>query len=134
VIADSGLEKFPPGKLESEADGRDLDNPGNEQFWEKAHGADWREVVQADSDMLRRFAQTGGDPFRGRLTQVTCPVLLTGSLADESLPDYARQMESIARQIPDCTVVYVNQGSHPLMWSRPEVYRRAASAFLEEIG
>jgi len=134
VIADSGLEIFPPGKLESEADGRDLNNPGAAQFWEKAHGPDWREVVQADSDMLRRFAQTGGDPFRGRLAQIACPVLLTGSLADESLPGFASQMESMARQIPDCSVFYVNQGSHPLMWSRPDVYRRAASAFLETVG
>jgi pimeloyl-ACP methyl ester carboxylesterase len=36
----------------------------------------------------------------------------------------------MATQIPESQLVLVNGGDHPLMWSRPQRFRRAADSFL----
>jgi pimeloyl-ACP methyl ester carboxylesterase len=57
-------------------------------------------------------------------------VLLIGSLQDASSPNGAVQMLEMATQIPESQLVLVNGGDHPLMWSRPQCFRRAADSFL----
>jgi len=102
-------------------------------FWRTAHGRDWRSVVAADSDLMQRLAAAGGwDPFAGRLCEVRCPVLLTGSMTDECIVDLGAQMEGMAAQIPDCRTFLWPEGGHPLMWSQRGAFRHAADEFLTE--
>lgn len=80
--------------------------------------------------MLASHIATGIDYFRGRLAQISCPVLLTASLTDALLPAVAQQLCAMAQQIPQSCLFLVNRGDHPLMWSRPGAFRTAADAFL----
>ncbi len=133
VVADSTVERFPPGWLEQSVAERQQRAPGQVEFWQAAHGADWEAVVEADSDMLLRFSRQGGDAFRGRLAQIRCPVLFTGSLRDPLLPDPGGQMVGMARQVHGSQVYLAAEGHHPLMWSRPAEFRRACQACLEAL-
>lgn len=58
--------------------------PGNtsSSFWEHAHGRDWAQVVDVDIGLLRRFAESGGDWFKGRPIMIRCPVLSSASMRD----------------------------------------------------
>ena len=57
----------------------------------------------------------------------------TGSLQDSTLHDGSAQIVEMALQIPESQLVLVNGGDHPLMWSRPERFRRAVDAFLASL-
>ena len=58
VIADSCEERFPKALLQKiVVQDRAQHTPGQIAFWEGAHGANWEQVVDADTEMLRRFAE-----------------------------------------------------------------------------
>lgn len=133
VIADSFAERFLPKLVQTNLiENRAQRAPGQVAFWKAAHGADWEQVVDADTDMLVRLAQRGGDWFGGRLGQIRCPVLLTASREDELVPDAARQTCAVAAQIADCRFFVNNAGGHPLMWSRPQAFRAISDCFMNE--
>ncbi len=131
VIADSCQEEWPKDRLCREVAERGWPEPEMVAFWQHGHGEDWRAVVDADSDLLLRFAELGGNWFQGRLREVGCPVLFAASLEDEVLTDVAQQVVSMAGQVALGFVFLSNRGSHPLIWSRPEIFRAAAGCFLE---
>jgi valacyclovir hydrolase len=133
VIADSCVMRQPPEVLRAEVAGRRQWHPGAVAFWQQAHGDDWEQVVEADNDLLLRLAQRGGRWFERSLSGIRCPVLLTGSLQDSTLHNGAAQMLEMASQIPESQLHLVNGGDHPLMWSRPELFRRAVDAFLASL-
>ncbi len=130
VIADSCIEVYPPELLRQEMARRNPQGPEAAAFWRSGHGADWEEVVAADSAMMRRFAAQGGDLFRGQLGRIGCPVLFTVSLADEMLPDPGAQVCHMVQQIPSSRAVIFPEGTHPLMWSRAGDFRQVAGQWL----
>ena len=133
VVADSTNGIWSAQILKAELAEREKRTPMQVQFWEHSHGEDWEQVVQADSDLMRRLSEGDGDLLKGRLKEITCPVLLTGSLSDRTLPDLGQQAVRMAQQIPECVVFLSNQGDHPLMWTRPLDFRRVCSSFLESV-
>ena len=135
VIADSFEERFTLEMLQQNVvANRAQCTPGQVSFWQGAHGSDWEQVVEADTEMLRRCAASGGDWFGGRLPQVRCPVLLMASKGDTLLPDVALQLGRMAEQIPDCRAFLNNKGDHPLMWSRAQDFYAVADYFLSVVG
>jgi len=130
VIADSLAEKFTPAELEANIRQRNLRDPGAQEFWRHGHGQDWEQVVRADSEMILRFARRGGDFFRGRLKEIRCPVLFTGSLGDDLIPRVGEQILGMAAQVPGSQAFLAREGSHPLMWSRPDLFDAEAGRFL----
>ena len=111
--------------------GKRLSNRKLSGFWQAAHGRDWADVVAADSALHLRLAAAGGwDPFAGRLREIGCPVLLTGSPVDPLLPDLDAQQTAMAQQIPECRRWLSNGGGHPAMWTDARGFRGAADDFL----
>jgi valacyclovir hydrolase len=134
VVADSFIEKYPAKVLKNLVKERLQYTPKQIEFWQFAHGDDWQQVVKADSALLLRMAKKGTfDWSHGQLKTIRCPVLLTGSLQDNALPKIELQMSNMASQIPNCRVLLVNQGDHPLMWSRREDFYHASEYFLKFI-
>lgn len=133
VIADSEIEVYPPDLLRALIAERSQPTPDQVNFWKRAQGDDWEQVVAADSTMLLQLAKRGGDLFQGQLNQVMCPVLLTLSLADELLPEPGQQACHMAQQIPDSRLFFATHGGHPLMWSNPAEFRPSCDAFLKRL-
>lgn len=102
-------------------------------FWSAAHGKDWRQVVQADSEFLMAVGQYGYRPLAGKLNQIVCPVLLTASLADPLLQNVENTLIKMKAQINTCDVFLAAEGGHPLCWSKPAVFRQAVMAFLNSM-
>jgi pimeloyl-ACP methyl ester carboxylesterase len=133
VVADSCVAVWRPGDVHRLLEGRGRLSLGQMAFWQKAHGNDWQAVVDADTEMISAFLETGIDFYEGRLGEIRCRVLLTDSLADEMLPRVEEQVREMARQIRNCRMYLAKEGRHPLMWSGAEGFRREADAFLGEI-
>ncbi len=131
VVADSFVEQAPPEQFrELVIADRAQRTPRQVEFWRAGHGDDWDQVVDADTAMLQRFAAQGADWLQGMLDQTQCPVLLTGSLADELIPGAAEQFCGMVEKIPNCRLYLHPQGSHPLMWAQPAVFRAVSDFFL----
>ena len=134
VIADSCIERYPAALLRMVVAERSQRSDKQVAFWRLAHGDDWEQVVEADSARLRRLSEHGElDWAQGRLRNVKCPVLLTASLPDRSLPDVGAKVCRMAEQIPESRVFLVNAGDHPLMWSRWEDFLHACDTFLKNL-
>lgn len=112
---------------------RDAKTRFQRSFWQAAHGEDWEKVVQKNSLMLLEAARKGESAFKGRLKEISCPVLFTGSLSDDLIPDIERGMCRVARQISSSKVVFYPNGTHPLMWSRPVEFRKEVSSFFTNL-
>lgn len=108
-------------------------NPEQIQFWTLAHGRDWEQVVEADTNMLMRFAESGGDWFEDRLGDIRCPVLLTAGQNDGTLPRAATQLGALYERIPTARLYLHDAGEHPLMWSCPEDFRCISDCFLQAV-
>jgi len=131
LLSDSQVERLPQQWLRDIVARQRTPSPALVAFWHNAHGDDWRQVVDADQEAILRRAEQGDiDWYQGRLGSISCPVLLTGSLADRVMPDLPEQILSMARQIPACHVYFAARGNHPLMWTNPTPWRRAADCFL----
>jgi pimeloyl-ACP methyl ester carboxylesterase len=135
VIADSLVERFTPEMLQANViEDRAQRTPGQVQFWTFAHGEDWEQVIEADTDVIRRLVEDdGGAWLEGRLGQIRCPVLLTASLGDTMLPGVAHQVTGMAQQIETCYAFFTNSGDHPMMWTQPQAFRCAADSFLKNL-
>jgi len=130
VIADSCVETWTPEEVSGLIADRSRMSLGQIAFWQQAQGDDWHAVVQSDTAMIRSWQPTGLNFYDGRLGEIRSPVLLTDSLADELLVRIAEQVARMCQSIPDCRALLTNSGRHPLMWSRPDEFRRAADSFL----
>ncbi len=133
VIADSFVERIALERVRATLAERAQRTPGQVRFWSDAHGADWEQVVEADTAMYRAFAESGGDWFGGRLPEVACPLLITASMTDSLLPDAPAQAIQMAAQVPGSQAFIFHGGGHPLMWSAPQPFRAAADAFLSQV-
>ncbi|ASQ90605.1 hypothetical protein CHL67_06420 [Prosthecochloris sp. GSB1] len=132
IIADSCAEFFSPTNLRKEVANRKLHTREQIEFWKYANGDDWEDVVNKDSGLLLSFADKGGDLFKGRLEDIKCPVLFTGSLKDSFITDIGEQNIHMAKQIQNSNTFLSNEGDHPFMWACPNVFRSVSCQFLKE--
>ncbi|PID56178.1 hypothetical protein CSB45_12425 [candidate division KSB3 bacterium] len=133
VVADSCIQRYPAALLRMVVAERRQRSEKQIAFWKIAHGSDWERVIEADSECLQRLSMQGDlDWTQGRLRNIRCPVLLTASLLDRSLPDVGRKICGMAEQIPESRVLLINGGDHPLMWSRREDFFHVCIYFLKE--
>lgn len=133
VVADSFVPRWEVEMLRTRVAERlsIIDQPS--QFWEMGHGTDWRQVVATDTDWLKRMAERGGVDITPELAQISCPVLLTGSLSDSMLPYLAAQMTATLPLLSQGELYLCQQGNHPLIWSAPDHFWGVTMAFLKRI-
>ncbi len=130
VIADSVGYRLPPERLRREIANRRKYEPGAVRFWRDAHGDDWQQVIEADCAFLLGETDQDCGWLGEELAKISCPVLISGSLSDEFYPDLVEQACEMAQLIPEANVYLVNEGNHPLIWSRPDDFYRVAEPFL----
>lgn len=137
VIADSFLPRLDRRTLHRALDTREHFYVRNTEPLRQQHGDDWREVVDADTALLRRMADRGGYAVADFvLNAIRSPVLLTGSLKDPLNPGIGQAYARIAGIIPDCSVCLVSTAGHPygeehpLMWTDPDSFRMVSDLFL----
>ena len=134
VIADSIPGEFPSeDDIELVMNERKRLTEGQILFWTRAHGEDWRDVVRLDTMLIVDNAKRGESFYKGRLGEIKCPVLLTGSLADDLVVNIEAGIANIARQISMSKVVFFPAGGHTLMLSRPKAFRTEVIHFIEKI-
>ena len=132
IIADSELTDYEyDDMLRLCVETRNIPDKAQIDFWKKAHGDDWFEVVQKDNGIMLDIA-ANGHVFKDKLDNISCPVLLCGGLREEEyVPYFGDDMLDMVRQIEKAELYLVNEGDHPLMWTAKDKFRSAALAFLQ---
>ena len=134
VVADSFMgEHLDPIWIKTVVKEREVKTSAQKAFWNAAHGDGWEEVIKADSLMLTKAARLGKSLFKQRLKEIKCPVLLTGSLSDEMIPNIEKCMGNIAKQIFSSKIVFYPAGTHPLMWSDRVKFRKEVINFIDSL-
>jgi pimeloyl-ACP methyl ester carboxylesterase len=133
VVADSTGEFLPAEIVRPMLEERGEHTSGQVGFWQMSHGEDWAQVVAADSQICRTFAESGGDWFKGRLKEITCPTLFSASLSDTLLPNIGVEVVSMAAQVTGSQAFLYQGGSHPLMFSATDIFRAVADLFLLKV-
>jgi len=134
VIADSFMgEKFSVKEAKAIKTKREeAKSKGADQFWYYMHGKDWEKVVDADTKMLIEFAHKYENNFHNNLKKIDCPVLITGSLSDNTIGKIEEKLCNVAKKIKSSTTLFSPQGEHPLMLSNNDFFRKVALNFLKE--
>lgn len=132
LVADSLIGEYITRPISNKIiEGRTQINEGMQEFWRYAHGEDWDKVIKKDSKMIEEFALYGKSIFDGKLNMIKCPVLILGSLNDDLIPDIVTSMGKICRQIKDSRLLLYSTGRHPVMWTKPEMYKKDVMDFLD---
>lgn len=98
-------------------------------FWKSQHGDDWATIVDLDLEMLINVAKNNYTVIYGNLNEIDCPILLTGSLQDELIPDMKSRLEEVAKKIPNSEIFISNLGKHPLMITQKRLFRKISLEF-----
>lgn len=131
VIGDSFAPVFTTEMLQRNViEERSLRTEGQIAFWRFAHGEDWESVIDADTDMLKRIVEDGGNWLGNSLARIECPLFFTASLEDQMLRKPATYTLEMLKQAKNGRAFICQHGGHPLIWSNPEEFCRAISGFL----
>lgn len=135
VAADSCVDQWPAADLIAMIGEREAMMQGKQPFWHAMHGADWRMVIAMDNHALLALAKEGGRMITEEvLSKIHCPVLLTGSRADDLIPHLAASQTWMASIIRDCKHHLATEGTHPWMWSRADdFYQVLETDFLTKV-
>lgn len=102
-------------------------------LWEYCHGTDWEKVVDNDTDVMVRHAETIRRFFHKDLAQIQVPVLLSASLADDEfsqIMDIEKTYNQMLRKLPNGKLHLFPTGGHPAMLTNAEEFAVMANEFL----
>jgi pimeloyl-ACP methyl ester carboxylesterase len=130
LVVDSYVDRWPDDMLKQIVAQRQNPEPGLQAFWQAAHGHDWAQVVACDSELLSKFSDTGLEIMGKRLAQIKAPVLFTLSENDADLAQPLKQLSEMTRLMPNFRQEVFKEGSHPSIWTCPDLFRPLVKDFL----
>lgn len=97
------------------------------------HGKDWEAVIEADTQAIISHATNIGNYCHHALTELTVPLLLTGSEEDEMFPakHYKKLFDKICRQTGLASKYIFAHGHHPAMLSNIEEFIFISQKFFQ---
>ncbi|WP_407312484.1 alpha/beta fold hydrolase [Desulfosporosinus sp. SB140] len=100
-------------------------------FWLLMHGLRWKRVIDADTEMIEQASLSRKGFYCGDLSEITVPVLITGSLQDELTRDIEIRLKTFSNMLRNSKLVFYPTGSHPAMFSNSREFDKLALEFLE---
>lgn len=102
------------------------------RFWADCHGADWEEVIDADTHAALQHSANIGRFFHRGLEELQVPVLFTASLEDEfaEFVDFKQVYTDMLYKVDQGRMHLFEHGGHPAMLSNGKEFARVAQDFL----
>jgi len=133
VVADSCMDKLTETDYKNKiVYDRILKTEDQVNFWKFMQGEDWEKIVYSDTKMLSHYTAKE-DIFDGNLSEIKCEVLLTFAKNDTSLTDLFDIVKRMGTEIHKSSIHVENNGSHPLIWTNPEIFYNLLNDFIERI-
>jgi pimeloyl-ACP methyl ester carboxylesterase len=138
VIADSfeGEKPLEPFIANIKADrALSKQDENTRMFYLSMHGADWKQVVDNDTNAVFKHSQEIGTFFHKPLQSLKPDILLTGSKKDEFIsaesPDFFEEVYGdILKKIGHGEIYLFPEGGHPAMLTNPSDFYQLSMKFL----
>jgi pimeloyl-ACP methyl ester carboxylesterase len=130
LIADSFRLDFNEKEVQNILADRNNISENQKYFWQLAHGDDWQEVIEKDSQMFLEFAKTKEQIIKEDIKKISCKVLLTGSINDDLIPDIQKHMNYVLNKVQNSKAIIYSKGDHPVIWTQALDFRKDALNFL----
>lgn len=138
VIADSFEGEYPlQAFIETISEQQELSkqDKGIQEFYVSMHGDDWEQVVDWDTQAVKRHFQEIGKFFHNPLEDFIPPLLFTGSKEDEFIlqldANYIEKTYSnMIQKIGHGEIFLFEKGNHPAMLSNLDAFVRITENFL----
>jgi len=133
IIADSFRLKFNELDIEKIISERKNITKEQKMFWQYAHGSDWKEVIEKDTNIFVKMLENDNEIIKNDLNNIYCPVLLTGSIKDNLIPDVFDNINYTLQKIENSKAIIYSQGDHPIIWSQATNFRQDVLNFLKSM-
>lgn len=130
LVADSFRLEFNEKVVKNIISDRNNMEEGQKYFWQMAHGNDWQDVIEKDSQMFLEFAKTQDQIIKDNIGKISCEILLTGSIKDSLIPDIQKHINYILKRVNNSKSIIYSKGDHPVMWSQALEFRKDIVNFL----
>lgn len=100
-------------------------------FYRYIHGSTWRENLNRDSHQMLSFAKKQEKFFENQIDFYS-PVILSCSTRDQEISHVVKNMEELAKLIPNARVITFEGGRHPSCLSNRDAYRAMVKRFITE--
>lgn len=101
-------------------------------FWFLMHGLDWEKVVDNDSKSIFEHDKQIKNFFHKDLSEIKCPVLLTGSKEDEYIDSFEVFYNPMLEKIPNAKFILYENGKHPASLTSGDKVIQDIIAFIDE--
>ena len=100
-------------------------------FYEWCLGSDWEDIVRKDTEALLECAASGVSLFVSPLSELDCPVLLTGSAEDLMCrSDMEEEYMEMKKMMGNASIHMFSHGGHPAILSNAEEFAVFAKDFI----
>lgn len=103
-------------------------------FWFSMHGFDWEKVVDNDSKSIFEHDKQIKHFFHKALSEIKCPVLLTGSEEDEYVNNFDVFYNPILEKIPSAKFILYEHGKHPAALTSGDKFIKDTIKFIKGEG
>ena len=101
-------------------------------FYEWCLGTDWQDIVLKDTKALLECADSRTSLFVSPLSELSCPVLLTGSAEDLMCrSDMEEEYGEMKKMMGNASIHMFPQGGHPAILSNAEEFAEIAKDFIK---
>lgn len=109
-------------------------DPGAQFFYKLMNGEDWESAVDADTAAICAHAEKIGEFYHKPVSEIRCPVLLTGSREDEfcSGDFYEKLFAKLMKKMNGSRAHIFEHGGHPAMLSSKDEFIALAEEFFGE--
>jgi valacyclovir hydrolase len=99
--------------------------------WKKLHGSDWREVIDAEINLMESIKFTDHRIVVPELEKVHYEVLLIGSAKDDLVPPLGPIYFKLQKKYPHFKTVLFSKGNNPAMISNKKRFHEVVTDFLK---
>ncbi|NLV66410.1 MAG: alpha/beta hydrolase [Spirochaetes bacterium] len=98
--------------------------------YQSLNGSKWERILDEDTEMQKRFLDSGHSYFINELSKVNCPVLFAGCEPHEFVPQMEERTKTMIPMLRKSQVHMYRPASYPLFLSRNDEFRSMSLYFL----
>jgi pimeloyl-ACP methyl ester carboxylesterase len=98
--------------------------------WQKLHGADWKDIIEAKSAFMEKMKFTDHRKVVPNISNIENEVLLIGSARDDLVPPLSPIYRKLKKKYPHFNIFLFESGKNPAMFSNKKKFHVIVSQFL----
>ena len=107
--------------------------PEVREFWKNMHGNDWENIIDQDTNMIKKHHAQYKKYVFGDLSKITTKVFITGSKNDSMVPRMEDVLNQLKQKNPNFTTILYENGNHPACLTVMDEYIQDVQNFFNQL-